>query len=398
MLLSLLSASLLASRVLASEFRGAGQAEVKAGEIVNDDLYIAGNSVNIAGTVNGDVVAAGNSVTVSGRINGNLFALAQTVTVSGRVEGGVFAAAQTLFLSGQVVPSARVAAQTIIVQGQIGRDLLAAGQSVTLDSEGAVGQDVLLGAQEANLRGDIGRKVSGNAGSLVIAGKAGDVDVAADQLTLMPGASIGSLTYTSAQEARIESGAAVSGDINRLEPAKPETAQRRASSWTDQIAPRLLWFIAALIAGFVLSWIAPALVQRPALALRDKPWPSLGWGAILFVVTPIAVLIALITVVGIPIGLLFLFAYVAALFLSQIFVGLLIGQLVLQQKPTEGTVAMLGPLALGLLLLSIIFALVGLIPVVGGLASLAITVFGLGGAWIAGGRERFGKALEGGTA
>lgn len=379
---------LFASQALAAEVRQGGQVEVRAGEVVDDDLYIAGTSVSIAGTVNGDVVAAGSAVTVSGRVRGNLFVAGQNVIVSGTVEGGVFAAGQTVVVSGGVTPTARIAAQTLVVQGQIGRDLLAAGQGIRLEREGAVGQDMFLAAQDGQIMGSVGRKVGGNAQALAIAGKAGDVDVETENLTLMSGAIVNSLTYTSAREARIDSGAVVTGTLTRLAP--PERLERREAGPAGAFLSRLFWFLGTLVAGAVMLLLFPASVVWPAEALGNKPWQSLGWGAVVFVVTPVAVLFALITVVGIPIGLLVLFAYAAVMFLSQVFVGLFIGRLILQGRKSEGIGPLLGALALGLLVLTIGLALVGLIPYLGGFITLAVLVFGLGGAWLAAGRARLG--------
>lgn len=374
---------------LAAEVRTGSGAQVAAGETINDDLYLAGGPITIAGTVNGDVVAAGNSINVTGQINGNLFAFAQSISVSGKVDGGLFAAGQTISLSGVMTHTARLAGQSILVQGPVGRDLLAAGQSVIVESSSSIGQDLLLAAQDGRIMGTVRRRVQGSVDSLTIAGRVGDVDVEAQQLAVASGARVGSLTYRSEKEARIESGAAVSGPVTRLEP-EPR-AERRAPSWTDRIVPGLWWFISTLIVGAVLAWLVPAALREPAAALRDRPWHSLGWGFILFIVTPIAVIIALVTLVGILVGLLVLFAYGAALFLSQIFVGAAIGQLILQQWQTGDPWSQIGRLALGLAVLLIALAVLGLIPVLGGLAVLATLVAGLGAAWIAAGRARFGE-------
>lgn len=105
----------------------------------------------------------------------------------------------------------------------------------------------------------------------------------------------------------------------------------------------------------------------------------------------------MITVVGIPIGLLVLFAYAAALFLSQIFVGAAVGQVILQQGQTGDTGSQIGRLALGLAVLLIALAVLGLIPVLGGLAVLATLVAGLGATWLAAGRARFGERTAAGS-
>lgn len=66
--------------VQAADFRTGQDVTVPAGETVNGDLYIAGNTITIAGTVNGDIFTAGSSVAVSGTVNGGLTAAGRPST------------------------------------------------------------------------------------------------------------------------------------------------------------------------------------------------------------------------------------------------------------------------------------------------------------------------------
>lgn len=374
---------------LAAEIRGANNSQVRAGETINDDLYISGTAVDIAGTVNGDVVAAGSTVSVSGHITGNLFAFGQTVNISGSVEQGLFVAGQSVTVSGDVTHTVRMAGQSIFVRGRVGRDLLAAGQTLALQEGSSVGQDLFVAAQSARILGPVGRSLQGSVESLEIGSRVGVVNVEAQKVLVTPGGTVGSLTYTSARDAEIQPGAEV-GATSRLQPAP--RPQRAAPVWTDQIVPRLWWFLSTLVLGVVAAWLVPALVREPAEALLETPWHSLGWGAVLFVVTPVAAVIAMITFVGIPLGLVLLFGYSLALFLSQVFVGLVIGRLILGQRLSWSPSAMIGPMALGIAVLMVALTVVGLIPFVGGLATLATLIFGLGSAWIAAGRARLGPS------
>lgn len=178
-------------------------------------------------------------------------------------------------------------------------------------------------------------------------------------------------------------------------PCPAGIARSSGRDWHRQLdrpnCPRLWWFVSRLVVGLVTAWLMPTAWRELAEALRDRPWQGLGRGAVLFVMTPIAAMVALITVGGIPVGLLILSGYAAVLLLSQVFVGLLLGLIILRPQPTEGTLPLLGPLAIGLAVFMIILAVMGIVPVLGGLVVLANIVFGLGAAWIAAGRARLGK-------
>jgi len=82
----------------------------------------------------------------------------------------------------------------------------------------------------------------------------------------------------------------------------------------------------------------------------------------------------MITVIGIPVGLIALLLYGIAVYLSQIPVALLIGRLILGWNRAMSQGSMIGALALGLFILLLLM----LIPFVGWLVGLLTVAFGLG--------------------
>jgi len=86
--------AVLPGQVAAAELLAGSSVVIGTSEQLNDDLYAAGNTVEIGGEVTRDVFAAGSTVTVSGRVGGDVTAAAGTIRVtgpvacSGRVAGG----------------------------------------------------------------------------------------------------------------------------------------------------------------------------------------------------------------------------------------------------------------------------------------------------------------------
>ncbi|MFC2048582.1 hypothetical protein ACFLSK_04055, partial [Chloroflexota bacterium] len=125
----------------------------------------------------------------------------------------------------------------------------------------------------------------------------------------------------------------------------------------------------------IIVLLAPRRMKAITESIRTRPWPSLGWGAVILFATPIAALIVCVTVIGLPLGLITLALYAIAIYLTQLFVGLLIGQLIIGAfRGVETKAALVGALALGLAILS----LLKLIPYVGFFIGLAAILFGLG--------------------
>ncbi|MBI4333730.1 MAG: hypothetical protein HY673_20910 [Chloroflexi bacterium] len=340
--------------VLAADFRSGDLVVVPAGEVVNDDLYVAGRDLTIDGTVNGDLLAAGGTVTINGDVNGSLMVAGGTVNINGKVARAV-----------------RAAGGTLMVNGEIGGDLIVAGGTVTIAGAASIGKDLVLASGTAHAAGSVGRNLKGFGGDIVLAGSVkGNAELAADRLTLTPGADIqGGLVYTSENEADVRSGASVRGATVRK---FPEGRDRRPLS---DAGNKLLHFLMAMAVGIMIIFIAPGRLQAAADSIRTKPWPALGWGALALLATPIAAVMVMATIIGIPLALIGIAFWLMALYLSQIPVGLIAGRTILRRfgKP-QTKASLVVALACGLAVLGILSAA----PVLGFLIVLGTVLFGLG--------------------
>jgi hypothetical protein len=92
-------------------------------------------------------------------------------------------------------------------------------------------------------------------------------------------------------------------------------------------------------------------------------------------VTPIALVIVFITIIGIPLSVIGTVVYFIGIFLSQIAAGLFIGYWILSYfRNVQSRGILIGAFVIGFILLS----LVQLIPFVGWIFWLAAAIFGIG--------------------
>ncbi len=360
-LLAILMTALAAVPVLAADIRGGETITVASGEVVNGDMYLAGSDITINGTVNGDVWAA-----------------ARTITINGTINGAVTAAAQTIAINGTVARSARIAGQALIVSGTIKTDLFAFGATLDITDKAKVGSDLILGCSTAKIAGQIDGNINGGGGDVVISNSVGgNVKLQVDKLTIASTASIqGNLDYTSETAATIQTGAKVSGKVTQTIP-EPEgkDAKVAAAAIATAIMWKVLGFAMALVAGIIIIFTVRRRITSMADAIKTNPLSSLGWGALILFVTPIAAIIVCCTVIGLPVGIIALVLYGIAIYLSQIPVALCIGRLIIGRfREVESSGIMVGSLATGLAILTV----VRLIPVIGFLVGLATAIFGLG--------------------
>ncbi|WP_108067034.1 polymer-forming cytoskeletal protein [Vitiosangium sp. GDMCC 1.1324] len=351
----------------AAVFRSGEVVQVGPQEVIDEDLYAFGRTVNIQGTVHGDVIAAG-----------------EQVDISGTVEGDVMAAAARTHILSPVRGSLRAASSELTVSAPVGEDALLAAGRLQLTPKAQVGRDVYLTSGDARVMGPVQGELRASAGTLTLGAPVGrDVHAEVGTLRLAEGARIhGNLSYRSDRDAQLVSGATVSGKMERL---TPEHAQGRGFLLGLYFWARSLIGLFAL--GLLLVLLFPNFARRATTVLRQQPLPSLGWGIALFVGIPIAA--ALVFMVGLLLGgwwlgLFILALYALALALCFPVVGMLLGQWLLERFHKTGA-HLVVTLLVGLVLLT----LAKLVPIVGGLVVLATVLFGLGALLLAivGGRR-----------
>jgi hypothetical protein len=180
----------------------------------------------------------------------------------------------------------------------------------------------------------------------------------------------------------VRSGAEIGGDlVTRGTPQVEEGATIRGSrsnvvtkvDWEMAgTAGRFAWWlgytVSVLILGLLLLAFAPYLDEAVVETIRGRLGSSIGWGVALFFLLPIAAVLLLVTVVGIPLGLFVLFALALIYTIGYAVATLGVGRQVM--RSSSRYVAFL----IGLVILRAL----ALIPVVGGLLWLLASVWGLG--------------------
>jgi cytoskeletal protein CcmA (bactofilin family) len=339
----------------ATDVRAGDKPILASNETTNNSLYTAGNSVVVAGTVKGDLFCAGSNLDITGTVEGDVICAGQSVRVAGRVLGDV-----------------RVAGQNVEVTAEVAGSVTAMGESVVLGPEAKIGRDVTLGAARAHLEGVMGRDVLGGAESIVLVGKvARNFDAEVTALTLDSSAAIGGdLNYRSASPAEIAQGATISGATHYTE---------RTTDGANSKAAALFWgtlygFIAMAVLGLAALLLAPRSMDALAVTVRSHIAASFAAGAAVLIVTPIAVVLLLMTLFGIPLAIVLLLLWVAGLIASFAVGAYAIGWLAVEKLGWPNRGRRLMSLLIGLL----IMALVGLVPVVGGIIVFLIMLCGLG--------------------
>ena len=338
--------------------------ETRSGELVmvpegslQGPLFVAGNNVVINADVDGDVFAAGETVTINGRINGDLLAAARSIRINGSVSG-----------------DARCAAEEVDLKGEVQQSFTAAAREVRLMEESRVGRDLLTFVNETTLAGAVGRQVMGSGELFRLNGPVGgDVRLwEVGELKVGPTASIeGNLTYGSKRQAEVASGARIQGTTKweQIQPAE-KPVRREGVNWLAQLAT----FAAGVLTWGVFALLFPRLWSNLSQNAQEAPWPALGWGLLLLLVTPLAALLLMVTVIGIPLSLTLLGIYTLLLYAGKIILGDTVGRLLSRRFGWKKRVHDIFPFMLGFAGL----VLLSKIPVVGFFVSVVVACLAIG--------------------
>ncbi len=327
---------------------------------IDHDVYLAGSSVELRGAIDGDAVLAGGHVTTDGDI-----------------AGSVLAAGGTLDIRGAVKRSVRVAGGDVSVAAGIARDLTAAGGSVTLSREARVAGNAWIAAAHVSVSGDVGRSLEAIGANIALDGTVeGDAHLRGHWITVGPEAVVhGRLVYESDTAAEIDPHAHIEGGITREE----WTAPRRAETAVHVMgyAAKILLALGLIAAGLLFILVFPGYSLNAARLIGLRPLASLGLGFALLIATPVAVVIAMVSMLGAILGLVVLAAYFISLLLAVLTAALFVGDAVLRilgRGPLTGIGRRLGALILGVIALVVSSGL----PFLGGFVFSAALVFGLG--------------------
>jgi hypothetical protein len=138
-----------------------------------------------------------------------------------------------------------------------------------------------------------------------------------------------------------------------------------------------MWTAGLMVLAALIAAALPGPSRRMAQELRERPWITPFVGLVAITSIPILAILLMITIIGIPVGLLAMIGYVALLLVGYVWIAVVLGGMLLDRvKPETAALtawragaAVLAMLALGLLVR---------VPFFGHLVGLAAGALGVG--------------------
>lgn len=304
--------------VLSGTFAPLAQAEtvVRTGEVIS----IANDQ-----RVEGNFYALGSTVSLSGVIAGDVVAAAGTVSIHSPVEHDVLVVGGTVGVNATVTEDVRIIGGDVTISEHVGGSVFVIGGRVSILSTASVEGDVLVVAGEAVVEGMVKGDVLGVAERVRIDGNIASLDMKVADLTLGDRAVVsGDVAYTSQADIVRAPGAQVGGVI---------TKKDVAATPTDASSPyrgAAMAFLVSLFASLSLYLVAKRPLSLYARQATDNIAREgfIGFG--LLVAVPVAIVILMVSVLGLFLGLsllaIFLMTIVLALPLMNVILGALIAR------------------------------------------------------------------------
>lgn len=333
--------------------------------------------------VDGNLYAAGSTITIDGQVTGDIICAAQTVNISAKVDGDIICAAQTINITGEVLGNVRVAGNSINLSGTVARNMNAFGSNINISDKAKIGWDLLIAGTQAEMRGNIDGNLHGSVSKLLLAGRvAKNLDIKIDSnlenkakgsLEITDSGSVeGDVIYTGINEAQINK-EKVSGRIIHNLPESATNKMFLAYLWS-----RVYAIFSALLVGLVLL----SLWRKQTLAIIDrmqhKIGANIGFGAIIMFLPPIAALLLMFTLIGIPLSLILLALWIIAIFVGRVIFGIMVGRFLIKKMIRRQTPRLFLEMIMGVVVCSVIFSL----PVLGWLGAMVGTWWSLGAIWV----------------
>lgn len=313
----------------------------------------------------GDLFAADQKVTVEQHVIGNAFVMGQDVTISDSIIEG------DLFVMGMNV---------IVDDTEINGSVFALGQNVNFTGETsaaqvyALGQNLVFGPSTL-----IERDLSGAGETIKLGGTIGhNAFIECDNLEI-DGKVLGDLNYSSNKEADIADGH-VMGNVD-FELVEESTAPEKTigDKVKDAFKNFAGMFITLLLIGLVFVFLDKKFLRTVyASSNGGAIGKSLLFSLLGFAVIPLVSLILIVIGIGAKTGLALIYAFLLALLISLPACVALITGMACRKKYSEENKANRKAVYGKFVLISLAFALLSVIPILGGLLKACAIFLGFG--------------------
>lgn len=387
LLIAAIAVALWPQAISASVFKRDSTTQISKIEVIDDDYYLYANRLLMDGIVNGDLCAFCYKSDIKGEVaqTANLFS--QSARFEGKVGG-----------------SLRVFAQDGTIDGYVARSAVLLGQEMEVGKNCVIERDLWGYAQRLMMDGTVKGNAKLNARKIEITGViVGNAELTGDNITISPPAVItGNLTYISKNKAdiQLDKGVTITGTTTWNLPEKAAADEDSGRTMLTEFILRVSSLLAAFIFGLVVARVFRPYAEESFNQLYTRFSTSVAAGLLGILVLVLCVIVLVVSVAFMLVGYIIIHSGLAPLgsiimifsilmvpvtsfasvtgaiilYTGKILFGFLIGYLIMSRVRPGSEMFSKSGLFLGLVILSLLFA----IPYFGWIAYLAASIIGTG--------------------
>ena len=356
-------------------------AELFINELVPQDLYVAGGEIRVKAPIRGDLSGAGGELSLNGSTGADVNLFVGQLDFTGEI------ADDLRCICGQGRLNGKIGGEAMLMGGdfsfapdsRIGGDLVFWGGK--LQTRGKIKGNLIVQGGDITINGDVGGNLVVQGGRVEINGQIkGLSQIQADTLVIGSGARFtGPVEYFS-ENGKVDFGTSTGDTAPEF---NPELATK--SGWSDNQTGPLFqgagaWlFVYGLAAGLVFlvvfAFFFGAAFRQAGEKLLKSPPASLGIGFLYYATTPVAGIILMITVIGIPFAFFLGMIYLSTILLGTVLAAPVIAYALDKKLEKNWSQGRLIGLSLGIFIL---LKLLGLIPILGWLLIILVVLATVG--------------------
>lgn len=264
-------------------------------------------------------------------IVGSSALLGNNITVDKNIDGILFSGSNSFKFSSKT--SYLVTMGNIInISGEVLNDAVILGNDITLTESSVINRDLIILGNNITISGNINRDINIFGQNIIInnANISGDVELNTSNLEINGNTNIsGTLKYNKNAEVSIDE----STNINKI--VKTKSTVQEKESILSIIIDRFLSFVRMLTVLLALVIIFPKLFRKiKKQHINNKLNDTLLIGVeglLTFILIPLAVLVLLISSLGVSLGLIALIIYALLIYISFILSGYYIGMFIFKK-------------------------------------------------------------------
>lgn len=277
---------------------------------VYENIYVTGGEVVINAPVYGDLIVAGG-----------------TVTINDTIYHDILAAGGKIYFNGYAGDDVRCAGGKLIITKNVSGDVVAAGGNILISKRTTI-RNLLLAGGEVTIDGTVKGNVKAFPGKFILNGQVlNDLECKGGDLTIN-GRVEGRSTLAAAGKLTIGNTADFEDEVRYWSPADNVTFHDAVKHGRAVFDPSLriqreqwyylgfssalavIWYIGmVLVMIMLLQYLFAGTMKKAGQTAYYKGWKSFGWGLAFWIGVPVAAVLAMVTIVGVPVGIILLFTY-----------------------------------------------------------------------------------------